>query len=69
MPDDEARDDDDARAHLDARRATSSDANMAGASTRGWMGPRAWDRAMGGEDAKAGRSWATRAWMKEGKNE
>ena len=51
MPDDEARDDDDARAHLDARRETSSDANMAGASTRDGMGLRAWDGAMGGEDA------------------
>jgi len=60
MPADEARDDDDARAHLDARRETSSDANMAGASTRDGTGRDAWDGAMGGEDAKAGRSWATR---------
>ena len=40
------------RAHTSTRESeTSSDANMAGASTRGWMGRRAWDRAMGGEDA------------------
>lgn len=49
------------RAHTSTReRETSSDANMAGASTRDGTGRDAWDGAMGGEDAKAGRSWATR---------